>query len=160
MISSAGSLFVCALFCAALPYCKSSPDETPKAASAAPRLAVPATASGSAAASSDEADFCRAQGYKRRCDPACKAAHVRAISKACVNETRTFTLAVPNQKEFSACLVACRKPTTEKSTCVGAPDREGCACQLQCYASLPPDVIEKAKEATRCYNRELASACE
>jgi hypothetical protein len=162
MISIVRMSCVCALLAGPFDSCSSKPDESPKPAATAATLASAAPTAApaaTAAASSEREDFCKAQGYKRRCDPGCKAAHAKAVSTTCGKETQAFTAAVPNQAEFGKCLIACRKPTSDGS-CVGAPDREGCECQLACYRALPPDAIEKAKVAARCYNREVASACE
>jgi hypothetical protein len=88
-----------------------------------------------------------------------KSAHAKAIMGECATETRAFTNAVPNQLELGKCLVGCRKPGIDTS-CVGAPDREVCECQLACYRSLPGDAIEKAKSAERCYSKAVAAACD
>jgi len=163
MISTVRVSCVCALLAAPFDSCRSKPDDTPTptaaaAAAASASPAAPVTASATASVSTEQADFCKGQGYTRRCEPGCKAAHAKAVTTACANETQAFTAAVPNQLAFGKCLVACRKRTSD-GTCVGAPDREGCECQLACYRALPQDAIQKAKIAARCYDREVASAC-
>lgn len=145
--------------------CKQGSNDVGAAASATAVTAAAAAVATVAAASTTNAssargdDMCGKQPLRRRCEAGCKAANAQAVTATCAVETRAFSAAVPDKLELGKCLVGCRKPGSD-SSCVGAADEAACRCQLACYRSLPPDALEKAKAAERCYARAVAAACE
>ena len=137
--------------------CKSAPGDSRPAPAQSAASAVASTVT-AVAAPSPGGGICDPQPYPRRCDPACKSAHARALASTCGAQTRAFISAVPDQMELGKCLVGCRKAGTD-STCVGAADKAGCECQLACYRSLPADARDQAEAAERCYAQAIAAAC-
>lgn len=169
MISSPGHLVVLTSVFVAAIGCKQGSSDAPGGGAAASAIAsspgavvaavtaVAATAAGGASVRSGD-DICSTQPLRRRCESECKAANAHAVTVACAAETNAFSAAVPNKAGLGKCLVGCRPPGSD-SSCVGAADEAACRCQLGCYRSLPPDVLEKAKAAERCYAKAVAPAC-
>jgi hypothetical protein len=130
---------------------KGSSENGPKpASSTTPASTPPAT---------DEEIFCKAQPYKRRCEKACKEAQAKAITTTCKDETSAYKAWSESETKFGKCMLECTKPGGD-STCIGAIDKATCDCQLKCYEALPKDVLERARAAARCYQKETASACQ
>jgi hypothetical protein len=151
---------VIAFVASALP-CKGGSDGADAAPTATPTATATATptataaATATATATSDSA--CKV--HKKRCDPACKAAHASAVATTCKAETDAMNKSVPDPLGMGKCLVACRTKG-EDTSCVGPPDAAGCACQVECYKKLPGNAVENAKAAGRCYDKAVASACD
>lgn len=138
-----------------LDRCTSESSEAKPGASVATSATPNATPSATPAGGDD---FCKLQPYPKRCDAACKAAFHKAVEGTCAADIKAFTNAT-SDPAFGKCVLACRPPGSDGS-CVGAADKAGCECQTKCYRSLPPDALEKAKRAARCYEPQILPACQ
>ena len=125
---------------------------------------APTVSSGSATPASietlsDEEIFCKDQPYRRRCEKTCKEAQSKAITTSCKDETSAFRAWSESEAAFGKCMLECTR-ASDDSTCIGAPDKPTCDCQLKCYKALPKDVLLRARTVAHCYHEETKAACQ